>query len=635
MAVVKAARKWLAGTGSGLDDEEEVEADTSANGPSGATRTMGFDPDLAVPEELAGMTMDFEDPEFKHAFGDIPNKYSPQAVAMYMTYKVFVCKLKMGTADTARAALKQLWASQEGGKYRGSWKYDEATGACSGNPIHSANVDDTTKSLRNATNADGSPRTHSLAMSKANMDKIYEFHRTRFPDDTVFFEPSTSAEETKVRTKHLGFMAISTLMWTLWLRSFEATKIQRKHLVMDLEDPQSFNTPYFEVKVVNRKGWQNKLNSREQDLRSGTYKVAPQPNLPACDAYHWVRLWIRYLEEVVYRRPLAPDDYLFPSVGANGVRVGDHLSHDDLQKWLDYFSEGAKLPRANGNYTTHCWRRGGAQYRFMFAPVGSRWTLEQVRWWGGWAEGEHRNTMIKYLLDEVYAYEHDHSGLLLQNQPDRGGTFLGEGSAMAAATNQQLTMMHSSLSQDLRYLIGLFSKLATQPKYPEPAALPSPIVPATRVVPFAPSPLAPFTYSFRLPTSPLTRPIEPIPLSSSQHLIHGPSSAVPPPVPAPAAPLLQASTTDPYFTIPRVPLMVNNKKTDKSESWRIIVEHCFIGAPHLGLPKALIDWPPRWYQGANARWAQVRGERLTIGLEYRDRQVYIIFHPSVLLIPSL
>jgi hypothetical protein len=28
-------------------------------------------------------------------------------------------------------------------------------------------------------------------------------------------------------------------------------------------------------------------------------------------------------------------------------------------------------------------------HRFMFAAVGRRWTLRQVRWWGGWAEGEH------------------------------------------------------------------------------------------------------------------------------------------------------------------------------------------------------------------------------------------------------
>jgi hypothetical protein len=25
----------------------------------------------------------------------------------------------------------------------------------------------------------------------------------------------------------------------------------------------------------------------------------------------------------------------------------------------------------------------------MFAPVGQRWTLACIRWWGGWAKGEH------------------------------------------------------------------------------------------------------------------------------------------------------------------------------------------------------------------------------------------------------
>ena len=40
-------------------------------------------------------------------------------------------------------------------------------------------------------------------------------------------------------------------------------------------------------------------------------------------------------------------------------------------------------------YMTHCFRRGGAQYCFMFAPVGQRWTLTRIQWWGGWAQGEH------------------------------------------------------------------------------------------------------------------------------------------------------------------------------------------------------------------------------------------------------
>ena len=37
-------------------------------------------------------------------------------------------------------------------------------------------------------------------------------------------------------------------------------------------------------------------------------------------------------------------------------------------------------------------RCGGVQYRFMFAPVGERWTLAKVHWWGGWAENKQVST---------------------------------------------------------------------------------------------------------------------------------------------------------------------------------------------------------------------------------------------------
>jgi hypothetical protein len=109
--------------------------------------------------------------------------------------------------------------------------------------------------------------------------------------------------------------------------------------------------------------------------------------------------WVKYLEEDIYGRPLEADDYIFPSIGANGiVQTGEHISHDDVQKWITEFAAGADLPRANGTFSTHCFRRGGSQYRFMFAPVGRRWTLRQVRWWGGWAEGEH----VRNLFDLVH-----------------------------------------------------------------------------------------------------------------------------------------------------------------------------------------------------------------------------------------
>jgi hypothetical protein len=62
------------------------------------------------------------------------------------------------------------------------------------------------------------------------------------------------------------------------------------------------------------------------------------------------------------------------------------MSYDMVQGLLTKFTLDANLHK---NYTTHCFRRGGAQYRFMYAPVGERWSLNTVRWWGGWAIGEH------------------------------------------------------------------------------------------------------------------------------------------------------------------------------------------------------------------------------------------------------
>jgi hypothetical protein len=61
------------------------------------------------------------------------------------------------------------------------------------------------------------------------------------------------------------------------------------------------------------------------------------------------------------------------------------LDHGRFQELLDKFTAGAGIRK---RFQTHSFRRGGAQYRFQYAPIGERWSLQKVRWWGGWAEGE-------------------------------------------------------------------------------------------------------------------------------------------------------------------------------------------------------------------------------------------------------
>ncbi|KAI6006643.1 hypothetical protein F5J12DRAFT_709403, partial [Pisolithus orientalis] len=98
-------------------------------------------------------------------------------------------------------------------------------------------------------------------------------------------------------------------------------------------------------------------------------------------------LWVHWLECVHYQQPLDPDDNVFPVMGANGV-VQPHkpISHNAVQQWINEATTGMGI---QGSFLTHCFRWGGAQYRFMLAPVGKCWSLKKVHWWGGWAEGEH------------------------------------------------------------------------------------------------------------------------------------------------------------------------------------------------------------------------------------------------------
>ncbi|KAG2039252.1 hypothetical protein BDR03DRAFT_860473, partial [Suillus americanus] len=83
---------------------------------------------------------------------------------------------------------------------------------------------------------------------------------------------------------------------------------------------------------------------------------------------------------------LEPDEFIFTRVGANSVVYpSDELSYDSVMKMLTWMCKDVGL---TARYTTHCFWRGGARYRFMFTPLGQHWSLATIRWWGAWAEGK-------------------------------------------------------------------------------------------------------------------------------------------------------------------------------------------------------------------------------------------------------
>jgi len=115
-----------------------------------------------------------------------------------------------------------------------------------------------------------------------------------------------------------------------------------------------------------------------------TYHIYEQ-TLKPIDMYTHLQSWIDILERELSRK-LEPDDYLFPYISPIGViHPKQAMTHEIVMQLLNEFSVGAGI---NKHFTTHSLRRGGAQYRFMYAPLGCRWALDRIRWWGGWAEGE-------------------------------------------------------------------------------------------------------------------------------------------------------------------------------------------------------------------------------------------------------
>ena len=125
------------------------------------------------------------------------------------------------------------------------------------------------------------------------------------------------------------------------------------------------------------------------------YEVHDQKSTPEIDMRFHVRKWLDFLEGTLLRRPLNDEEFIFPTISQNGmVHTYQPIDHNAFQDLLNSFATKAGI---KAEYTTHSFRRGGAQYRFQYCPLGERWPLTRIRWWGGWAEGEQAG-YIQHLL---------------------------------------------------------------------------------------------------------------------------------------------------------------------------------------------------------------------------------------------
>ncbi|KAI6002511.1 hypothetical protein EDC04DRAFT_2908510 [Pisolithus marmoratus] len=488
-------------------------------------------------------------------------------------------------------------------------------------------------------------------------------------------------------TRHLEQLACTAVGFMLWTRNYELVKLKRGDIKIDRtamdgvflkylrgeERSLTINElrVYFEVHLRNRKGWQRKLDKgvREIDLRSQShlpiclrdvamrqyltafdwyvyignhYQVYPRPDMgKACDAFVRLLFWMRWVEVVHLGRLMAEDDFLFPAVGANGVlQPGEPLSHDMVQRWIDEAVTGARIP---GSFSTHCYRRSGAQYRFMYAPVGQWWTLAWVQWWGGWAEGEHCDTLMCYLLNELHCYENDHSDALAPDSHEANGSFAGEAALVRPASTEELRMAHASLTADVASLKTDVASLKTDVAtlQTDMAGLHSDVREISQQLSMVTQVLVPtsahsastvccpganntrtFTHCHRH-LSARSRAAIWLPLMAQRvpaAQSHLPTLGSPPVQPTPMLPIpfmthpsqvgpQRASTYSTSSAPPlglfilNVPVLhVDGTRMPKSDSWKDIVCHWTKGEPRLGLSLPLRDWPHRYYNGPSTEF---------------------------------
>ncbi|KAF8325292.1 hypothetical protein F5887DRAFT_1085601 [Amanita rubescens] len=367
-------------------------------------------------ETMAAAKDGMDDNLLSKAFDKPPNKYSHIALELFLTQKCLrdsEARCGAATGVSIYAAFVWYWDNMDGDRYAGEYKYDEEKEKVSGCPARASDVQSLVKTIR------------AKPMSIEDLAHIVRWSEAQCPPE-LLDSPASDSRAQALVTRHAFMRAFMTTAFTLWTRNFELCALHISNISTILKQPP-YNLPHFDVMIGNRKGWLRKLNndgnSREEgSLESRTYKIYEQ-DIHEIDMYTHLLAWRQHLEMRLGHLPEG-NTYLFPFVSSGGdPHVYKPMSYKKAQAQITAFAEESGLHK---HFTTHCFRRGGAQYRFMYAPPGDRWCLNMIRWWGGWAENEQTDTLIRYLVNSLQAQENSYDDALnpLRNDPTK--SFMGE-----------------------------------------------------------------------------------------------------------------------------------------------------------------------------------------------------------------
>ncbi|KAK7016515.1 hypothetical protein R3P38DRAFT_2785719 [Favolaschia claudopus] len=323
---------------------------------------------------------------------DVIAEHTPLALRALTAYKCEHLERGFSSAEGLRSAFKDYF-ERVCGCQGDFWKYNSHTQKWEGNPVFESGFKTYYESLKNRHNRTGTA-TQALPMLPADLKVIM-----------TYLDSDEGAKAFTV-TQRLYFKAFASTAFTLWTRNDELVNLQFKDVKMDLRSKTGI--PYHEFSLIFRKT--NKDPTKVQKYMVQLDKVHPE-----IDCYTHVKAWKIHMEGLL-GRSLTGNDFVFPALASTGqVKFGEPTSRSAFETLLnDVVEKSDALHGRNGKFTTHCFRRGGAQYRFLWAD--RKWSLKAVKWWGGWSSNEN-----------LMAYEEGFSDIMMDDRViDRHETFMGE-----------------------------------------------------------------------------------------------------------------------------------------------------------------------------------------------------------------
>ncbi|KAI0057704.1 hypothetical protein BV25DRAFT_1919893 [Artomyces pyxidatus] len=315
------------------------------------------------------------------AFDSISDQ-TPLALKLYTAFKCEEGQLGFSTAEGARTAFKDYFTRVLGCQ-GDTWKFDSHTQTWEGNPVFDPEYKEYFESLKNRGRRNQTV-THALPML----------------------------------LKDMRYQAFATTAFNLWTRNEELVNLQWKNMSFEHAPDQG---PYIQFTLVFRK-------TNKDALKGHPMHVPPDhEGHPEIDAYLYMSKWIDHLTAIL-QCPLQDEDYIFPALASTDkLKLGEPMSCSGMENLLDQVHSGSGVMEGrNGKFTTHCFRRGGAQWCFMFAE--HKWSMKAVKWWGGWSSSDDVGTVMRYLLDELIAYEEGFSDIMMKDRNrERHESFMGEG----------------------------------------------------------------------------------------------------------------------------------------------------------------------------------------------------------------